>query len=161
MLRESSKSDGDIPVTVVADNRRAHHDYHIIEVIEAGIALQGTEVKSLRLGRVNLREGYAAVEQGEVFLYNVHISPYEEGNRFNHEPLRRRRLLLHRREILRLSGLTRQQGMTLVPMRVYFKRGRAKLELALARGKKLYDKREDLARKDAQREIERALRGKE
>ncbi len=145
---------------VVADNRRARHDYHILETFEAGLALTGTEVKSLRLGHANLREGYAAVSGGEVFLYNVHISPYEQGNRYNHEPLRPRKLLLHKEEIRRLIGLTREKGLTLVPLRIYFKNGKAKLEIALAKGKKLYDKREDIAKRDVEREMARALRGK-
>ena len=145
----------------VAENRKARHDYHIEETVEAGIALQGTEVKSLRLGQANLRDSYAAVENGEILMYNVHISPYTYGNRFNHEPLRTRKLLLHRAEIRRLIGRVREKGYTLVPLKIYFKRGKAKVELALARGKKLYDKREDIAKRDAQRDMERALRGKE
>lgn len=145
----------------VAENRKARHDYHIEETFEAGIALQGTEVKSLRLGQANLRDSYAVVEKGEVLMYNVHISPYPFGNRFNHEPRRTRKLLLHRAEIRRLIGRTREKGYTLVPLRIYFKRGKAKVELALARGKKLYDKREDIAKRDARRDMERALRGKE
>ena len=148
-------------IKTVAENRKARHDYHIEETIEAGIALQGTEVKSLRLGQANLRDSYAAVEKGEVLLYNVHISPYSHGNRFNHEPLRTRKLLLHRAEIRRLIGRVREKGYTLVPLKIYFKRGKAKVELALARGKKLYDKREDIAKRDARRDMERALRGKE
>jgi len=147
-------------IKVVTENRKARHDYHIEETFEAGISLQGTEVKSLRLGQANLRDSYARVENGEVILHNMHISPYEKGNRFNHDPKRQRKLLLHRAEIRRLIGKTQQQGLTLVPLKVYFRRGLAKVELALAKGKKLHDKREDLAEKDAQREIERAVRGK-
>lgn len=146
-------------IRVVAENRRARHDYFIEETIEAGIALTGTEVKSLRLGRASLQDSFARVENGEVFLYNMHISPYEKGNRFNHDPKRVRRLLLHKAEIRRLIGKTRQRGYTLIPLRLYFTgRGYAKVELALAKGKKLYDKREDIARRDAERQIAQALR---
>lgn len=145
-------------IKVIVENRKARHDYHIDEVIEAGLVLQGTEVKSIRGRRVNLKDSFARVENDEVYLYNVHISPYEQGNRFNHDPLRPRKLLLHRGEILRLIGLVREKGVTLVPLRLYFKRGRVKVELAVARGKKLYDKRRDLAERTANREIERAFR---
>lgn len=143
----------------VADNRKARHDYFIEESHEAGMELTGSEVKSLRNGRINLRGGYARVEGGEVWLYDVHISPYDQsGTYFNHEPTRRRRLLLHRREISRIAGLVDRQGYTLVPLRVYFKGRRAKVELGVARGKKLYDKREDIARREANRDIDRALK---
>lgn len=135
----------------IAENRKAYHDYHIEETLEAGIALQGTEVKSLRLGRVNLRDSFAKVERGEVFLHGVHISPYEQGNRFNHDPLRVRKLLLHKREIRRLIGKVREEGYTLIPTKLYFKNGRCKVELALAKGKKLYDKRDAIAKRDAER----------
>ena len=145
-------------IKVITENRKARHDYHIEETYEAGIVLSGTEVKSLRLGRANLTDSYAGVENGEVFLYNCHISPYDHGNRFTHEPKRKRKLLLHRREINRLVGLTQQKGYTLVPLRMYFTRGLAKVELALARGKRSYDKREDLAKRDTQRQIARALK---
>ncbi|NLM25898.1 MAG: SsrA-binding protein SmpB [Firmicutes bacterium] len=145
-------------IKVIADNRKARHDYHIEETIEAGIVLQGTEVKSLRLGRVNLRDSFAKISKGEVFLHGLHISPYEHGNRFNHDPLRIRKLLLHRREINRLIGRVQEQGYTLVPLRLYFKNGIAKVELALAKGKRLHDKRDALARKDAERRIERVLK---
>jgi len=145
-------------IKVVCENRKARHDYFIEETYEAGIALQGTEVKSLRLGRANLKDSHARVEKGEVWLYNMHISPYEQGNRFNHEPTRPRKLLLHRREIMRLLGSTEREGYTLIPLRVYFSPyGKAKVELALAKGKKLYDKREAMAKRDAQRRIEKAL----
>lgn len=156
-----TKAKGRDDIQVIAENRKARHDYFVEETFEAGIALQGSEVKSLRAGRVNLRDGYAQVVGGEVFLENVHISPYDQANRFNHEPLRRRKLLMHKREILRLQGALREKGYTLVPLRIYFKRGRAKVELGLARGKKLYDKRADVAARDAQREIARALRTKQ
>ncbi|WP_025773790.1 SsrA-binding protein SmpB [Neomoorella thermoacetica] len=146
-------------VKVVTDNRRARHDYFIEETYEAGIALTGTEVKSLRNGRANIKDSYARVENGELILHDMHISPYEQGNRFNHEPRRPRRLLMHRYEIQRLYGKVREKGLTLIPLKVYFnERGRAKVELALVKGKRLYDKREDIAARDAQREIARALR---
>jgi SsrA-binding protein len=144
-------------VKVVAVNRKARHDYFIDDVYEAGIALTGTEVKSLRAGKVSLRDCYAEVQNGEIFLFNMHVSPYEKGNQFNHDPLRTRKLLLHRQEIVRLLVRTQQKGYTLVPLRLYFKRGKVKVELGLARGKKLYDKREDLAKRDAQRDIERSM----
>ncbi len=148
-------------VKVVTENRKARHDYHIEETYEAGIALTGTEVKSLRAGKANLKDSYAQADNGEMYLFNMHISPYEQGNRYNVDPVRARKLLMHRAEINRLYGKVKQQGLTLVPLRVYFKRGRAKIELALARGKKTYDKREALAKKDAQREIERNMRAKD
>ena len=145
----------------VAENRKARHDYFIEESYEAGIALTGSEIKSVRGGRLNLRGGYARVVGGEVWLYDVHISPYEQsGTHFNHEPTRPRKLLLHRREISRIVGQVERQGFTLVPLRVYFKGRHAKLELGLARGKKLYDKREDIARREARRDIERAMKSR-
>lgn len=144
----------------VIDNRKARHDYHIKETMEAGLVLAGTEVKSLRLGKGNLKDAYAVVKNGEVWLNNFHISPYEKGNRFNHDPLRPKKLLLHRREINRLVGITKEKGYTLVPLKVYFKNGWAKVELAVAVGKKMYDKREDIAARDAKRAIERAMKDK-
>jgi SsrA-binding protein len=144
--------------TIVVRNRKARHEYHILETWEAGLVLQGTEVKSLRDGRANLQDAFARIDRGEVFLYNLHISPYEAGNRFNHDPLRPRKLLLHRREIRKLIGEVEQQGLTLVPLEIYFRRGRAKTTHALVRGKKLHDKREDLRRRDAEREMERAYK---
>ncbi|MQL50842.1 SsrA-binding protein SmpB [Desulfofundulus thermobenzoicus] len=147
---------------MVTVNRKARHDYHVLETYEAGIALTGTEVKSLRAGRANLQDSFARVENAELFLYNMHISPYEQGNRFNHEPKRPRKLLMHKYEIRRLLGKSREKSLALVPLKVYFNdRGKAKVELALARGKKLYDKREDMAARDARREMERAVRGKQ
>lgn len=144
---------------LVAENRKARYDYFIDETVEAGLSLTGTEVKSMRLGRVNLRDAHALIRNGECFLLNAHIAPYEGGNRFNHEPTRTRRLLLHRREIDRLYGRVRERGFTLVPLRVYFNdKGLAKLELGLGRGKKAYDKRRTTAERDAKREIARALR---
>ncbi|ABB14089.1 MULTISPECIES: SsrA-binding protein SmpB [Carboxydothermus] len=145
---------------IIAENRKAYHDYHILEKYEAGIALKGTEVKSIRLGRVNLRDSFARIENGELWLYNMHISPYEQGNRFNHEPKRPRKLLMHKREIMRLFGKTREKGLTLVPLKLYFKGNYAKIELGLAKGKKIYDKREEMAKRDAAREIEKALRAR-
>jgi len=144
----------------VATNRKAYHDYHIDERLEAGIALTGTEIKSVRRGMVSLRDSFARVEQGEVLLYNMNISPYEYGNRFNHEPRRVRRLLLHKAEIRRLAGKTQERGFTLVPLKVYLKRGIAKVELALVKGKKLYDKREDIRKRELEREADRAIKEK-
>ncbi len=139
-------------------NRQAFHQYHIFEVFEAGMVLRGTEVKSIRAGRVNLKDGYGMVKAGEVWLLNCHISPYEQGNRMNHEPLRSRKLLLHRQETRKLIGKTRERGMTLVPLRIYFRKGRAKCEIALAKGKKLYDKREKERRKTVERETRQAMK---
>ena len=138
----------------VADNRKARHDYFIDESYEAGIALTGSEIKSIRAGRINLRGSYARVVNGEVWMYDVHISPYDQsGKFFNHEPTRPRKLLLHRREISRILGQVERQGFTLVPLRLYFKGRRLKVDLGLARGKKLYDKRDDIAKRDAKRDI--------
>ena len=143
---------------VIARNRRARHDYHIEDTFEAGVALTGTEVKSLRAGRASLTDGFAQVSDGEVWLHNVHIPEYTQGTWTNHQPRRIRKLLLHRKEIDRMVAKTKEQGLTLVPLSLYFKDGRVKVELALARGKRTYDKRHDLARRDAAREVERALR---
>ena len=143
---------------VVARNKRARHDYHILETFEAGVVLTGTEVKSLRDGRANLADSSGLVRDGEVFLFNLHISPYERGNQFNHEPTRTRKLLLHKKEIRRLIGAVERQGLTLVPLELYFKRGFAKVALALAKGKKLHDKREDERKRDDEREMARAFR---
>lgn len=142
----------------VTENRKARHDYHIIETFEAGLALTGTEVKSLRAGRANLQDSFARVENAELLMYNMHISPYNQGNQFNHEPKRTRKLLMHKAEILRLLGKTREKGLALIPLKIYFKNGIAKVELALARGKKLYDRREDIAARDARREMDRAIK---
>lgn len=148
-------------VKVIAVNRRATHDYHIDDRIEAGLVLTGTEIKSIREGRINLREGYARVSNGEAWLSNVHIAPYEHGNRYNHEPLRERKLLLHRKEISELIGRVRQRGYTLIPLQVYLKHGKAKVELGLARGKREFDKRHAIADREARREIDRGLRERE
>lgn len=141
-------------------NRQARHDYHIEETYEAGVALLGTEVKSIRLGRANLKDSYASIEGGELFLHKCHISPYEAASRFNHDPLRPRKLLLHWREIHRLMGRVQEKGYTLIPLSLYAKEGKIKVELGLCRGKKLFDKREDLKRREAEREVERALRAR-
>lgn len=145
-------------IKLIAQNKKAFHDYFIEEKLEAGIALTGTEVKSARDGRVNLRDSYATIREGEMFLIGVHISPYDQGNIFNHDPLRERRLLVHKREARRLAGKIKASGYTLVPTRMYLKEGRIKVEIGLAKGKASYDKRETLAKKDAQREMDRAVK---
>jgi SsrA-binding protein len=142
---------------IIASNRKARHDYSILDVFEAGVMLTGTEVKSLRLGRASLLDGFATIDDGEIFLRNVHIPEYEQGSWTNHEPRRVRKLLLHKEEIDRLIGKTKESGLTLVPLSLYFSAGKVKVELALARGKRTYDKRQDLARRDADREVARAL----
>ena len=143
-------------IKIIAENRKARHDFTIYETFEAGIALTGTEVKSLRAGKANMKDSYAQVtRQAEVFVYNLHISPYDHGNIFNHDPLRSRRLLLHRAEINKLIGKVKEKGYALVPLKLYFKHGLVKMELALAVGKKLYDKRQDIAKKDQKREAQR------
>ena len=143
---------------IVARNKRARHDYHILETWEAGIVLTGTEVKSLRDGKANLSDSYAIVSGGEIFLLNLHISPYEQGNQFNHDPTRTRKLLLHKKEIRRLIGAVERQGLTLIPLDLYFKRGVAKVTLALGKGKKLHDKRAAERRREDEREMARAAR---
>ena len=151
-----------VSTKTIAENRKAFHDYFVEESMEAGIELCGTEVKSLRKGAVNLKDAWCTVDNGELFIKGMHISPYEQGNIFNRDPLRVRRLLMHRREIMRLYGLLKQQqGLTLIPLSLYFKGSRVKVQLGLCRGKKLYDKREDAARRDMKREAERAMRQKE
>lgn len=146
------------PIKIVAENRKARHDYFIHETFEAGLALVGTEVKSLRTGRANLKDSYASIVNGEIFVENMHVSPYDEGSIFNHDPLRRRKLLMHKAEIARLFQKTREKGFTIVPLKIYFKHGRAKMEVALASGKHNYDKRQTLHEKAAKREVERALK---
>ncbi|MFY9414375.1 MAG: SsrA-binding protein SmpB [Tepidanaerobacteraceae bacterium] len=144
---------------VLVTNRKARHDYHVLETFEAGIALVGTEVKSLREGKGNLKDSFAKVENGELFLYNMHISPYEKGNIFNRDPLRTRKLLMHKKQINRLAGRVQEKGLTLIPLKVYLnERGLVKVELALAKGKAIYDKREDIKRRDAKREVEKAFK---
>ena len=149
-----AKHDGKL----VAQNKKANHDYFIEETFEAGLVLQGTEIKSIRAGKVNLRDSFATVKQGEVYINNMHISPYEQGNRYNHEPTRARKLLLHRKQIDRLIGETQQAGYALVPIKVYIKNGFAKVLLGLGKGKKKFDKREDLKQKQAKRDMDRALK---
>ncbi len=145
-------------IKVVATNRKARHEYEIIETMEAGIVLTGTEIKSVREGKVSLKEGFAIIKDGEVWLMDVHIAPYTHGHRDNHDPRRPRKLLLHRREIDRLQGKLQEKGWTLVPLKMYLKNNRAKVELALVRGKKKYDKRKAIAKRDAEREMQRALK---
>lgn len=143
---------------IVATNKKAYHDYHIEETYEAGMALRGTEVKSLREGRANLKDSFARIDKDEIFLLNCHISPYSHGNIANHDPLRTRKLLLHRREIQRLIGKIQQKGYALIPLKIYFKNEKAKVELGLAKGKKAYDKREDIKKREAGREMEKAFK---
>ena len=145
-------------VKLVANNKKAYHDYFILETFEAGIALSGTEVKSIRMGKCSIKEAFVRVEKGEVFIYGMHISPYEKGNIFNKDPLRVRKLLLHRSEINKLLGKTKEQGITIMPLKVYLKGSLVKVEIGLARGKKLYDKRQDIAKKDQKREAQREFK---
>jgi len=147
-----------VETKTITVNRKAYHDYHILESLEAGIVLMGTEIKSIRSGRVNIRDAYAKPEAGELWLVNAHIASYQAASHFNHEPNRPRKLLLHRRQIDELAGMVTQKGLTLVPLKLYIKRGIAKLELGVARGKRLHDKREAMARRETEREIGRALR---
>ncbi|APB31108.1 MULTISPECIES: SsrA-binding protein SmpB [Vagococcus] len=146
---------------LIAQNRKARHDYSVFETFEAGIVLKGTEIKSIRQRRVNLKDGFARVRDGEAYLMNVHISPYDQGNIFNHDPLRTRKLLLHKKQIIKIGTEMKNPGVTLIPLKIYIKDGFAKVLLGLAKGKKQYDKREDLKRKDMNREINRALRDKQ
>ena len=148
------------PQHLIADNRKARHDYHLFETFEAGIVLLGTEVKAIREGRVNLKDSYGRVEHGEVFLYNVHISPYSHRGYATHEPLRRRKLLLNRAEIRKLIGKTVERGLTLVPVRMYFKNGRVKVAISVAKGKKNYDKRETIRRREVDRETRAMVKGR-
>ena len=153
--KPSSTEEG---IKIVVQNRKARYDYHALDTWEAGIALLGTEVKSLRNGKANLRESYARVDGNEVYLHNVHIGEYEQGNLNNHEPTRKRKLLLHRQEINRMRGQVEEKGLTLIPLKLYFKRGRAKVEIALAKGKREYDRRQDIAKREANRDLDRALK---
>ncbi len=152
-------ADKTAPHKIICENRKARHDYFVEEVYEAGIALYGTEVKSLRRGTVNLKDSYCSIHEGEIFAHGIHISPYEQGNIFNRDPLREKKLLMHRREILKLLGLTARGGYTLVPLSLYFSGSHVKVAVGLCKGKKLYDKRETDARRDADRQIERATKG--
>ena len=145
---------------LIANNKKAYHDYFIDETYEAGIALHGTEVKSMRMGKCSIKESFIRIENGEVFVYGMHVSPYEKGNIFNKDPLRVKKLLMHKYEINKLTGKIKEKGYTLVPLQVYFKEGKAKVEIGLARGKKLYDKRQDIAKKDQRREAEKELKAK-
>lgn len=151
-MRTMAKKSG---MKLIANNKKAYHDYFILETYEAGIALHGTEVKSLRMGKCSIKEAFIRVENEEVYVYGMHISPYEKGNIFNKDPLRVRKLLLHKSEIRKLLGKTKEKGMTLVPLKVHFKDSLVKVEIGLAKGKKLYDKRQDIAKKDQQREAQR------
>ena len=148
-------------VKTVAQNKKAYHDYFIIETYEAGIELVGTEVKSIRQGKLNLKDAWCSVDDGELMVNGMHISPYDHGNIFNRDPLRKRRLLMHKKEILKLFGLQKTQGYAIIPLSIYFKNGKAKVQVGLCKGKKLYDKRETAARRSAERDIERGMRGKE
>lgn len=156
----TDKTEREKAQTNIAENRKAYHDFHILETFEAGVALLGTEVKAIREGRVNLRDSFARLEGGEVFLYNVNISPYSHRGYADHEPLRRRKLLLHRSEIRKLIGKTVEKGLTLVPVRMYFKNGRVKLAVSLAKGKKEYDKRETIKRRETDRETRAAIKSR-
>src|SRR2546421_10439258 len=154
----AEKTERELAQDNIAENRKAYHDYHLLETFEAGVALLGTEVKAIREGRVNLRDSFARVDDGEVFLYNVNISPYSHRGYAEHEPMRRRKLLLHREEIRKLVGKTVERGMTLVPVRLYFKGGRVKVAVSLAKGKKDYDKRETIKRREVDRETRAAIK---
>jgi SsrA-binding protein len=143
---------------VVSDNRRARHEFEILEVVEAGVELSGTEVKSLRQGRANLADAFARVEEDQMWLYNCHISPYDHGNRFNHDPVRKRRLLMHKKQIVKLKSRIQEKGLTLVPLKLFFKGNWAKVDLALARGKLLYDKRQSITKRENQRQMERLVK---
>lgn len=159
--RKGIKQMSEKGIKIVSTNKKAYHDYFIEETYEAGIVLTGTEIKSIRAGKVNLKDSFARISQGAAYLHNMHISPFEQGNRFNHEPTRARKLLLHKYEIDKLIGLTKEKGYSLVPTKLYLKNGLAKVEIALAKGKKLYDKRATVAKRDADREIARVLREKQ
>ncbi|MBN8661013.1 MAG: SsrA-binding protein SmpB [Candidatus Melainabacteria bacterium] len=154
--QNEKKKDGDKPVyRTVADNRRARHDFEILETHEAGISLLGTEVKAIRAGKANLQDSHIRIEDGDLWLYNCHISPYDYGNRFNHEPTRKRRLLMHSRQILKLKATTQEKGLTLIPLKLYFKGNLVKVDLAVVRGKKLHDKRDTIAKRETKRQLDR------
>lgn len=144
--------------TTIAQNKKAYHDYFVLETYEAGIELVGTEVKSLRQGKCNLKDAWCSIDGGEIFVNGMHISPYDHGNIFNRDPMRKRKLLMHRKEIMKLFGTAKQDGLTLIPLSLYFKKGRAKVSVGLCKGKKLYDKRDVAAKKEAQRNIERGMK---
>ena len=143
---------------IVSNNKKAYHDYFILDTYEAGIELKGTEIKSVRKGSANLKDAFISIKNDEAFIENMHIAPYEQGNRFNHDPLRTRKLLLHKKEIRKLQKEVKENGLTIIPTKLYFNTSKAKVEIALAKGKKLYDKRQDLKAKDAKRDVERALK---
>ncbi|MEE0965549.1 MAG: SsrA-binding protein SmpB [Bacilli bacterium] len=143
---------------IVSNNKKAYHDYFILDTYEAGIELKGTEIKSVRKGSANLKDAFIRIKNDEAFIENMHIAPYEQGNRFNHDPLRTRKLLLHKKEIRKLQKEVKENGLTIIPTKLYFNTSKAKVEIALAKGKKLYDKRQDLKAKDAKRDVERALK---
>lgn len=157
---KSGEKDGKPPLKTIADNRRARHEFEVLETIETGIELAGTEVKSMRQGKANLQDSHARIEDGEVWLYNCHISPYDHGNRFNHDPVRKRRLLLNKREILKLKSKIQEKGLTLIPLKLYFKANWVKVNLGLCRGKRLYDKRQTITKRDADRQIERLVKSR-
>jgi SsrA-binding protein len=158
-VKKTTKDDKPFFKTV-ADNRRARHDYEILDTLEAGIALYGTEVKSIRAGKANLADAFVKVEDGELWLYSCHISPYDFGNRFNHEPLRKRRLLVHKKQILKLKSNMQEKGLALIPLKMYFKGHLVKVDLALAKGRKLYDKRENIAKKETKRDLDRLTKSR-
>lgn len=145
-------------IKMISDNRKARHDFHILDTYQAGIELMGTEVKSMRHGTVNLRDSFARIDKNEVWLHNMHVSPYEYGNRSNHEPLRKRRLLMHKKEILKIQAKMKEKGLTLVPLKIYFKGNWVKVDLALARGKRVYDKRQAIAKREGKRQLERVMK---
>jgi SsrA-binding protein len=145
-------------IKVIAENRRARHNYELLEFFEAGIELAGTEVKSMRQGKANLQDSFARIDNGELWLFNCHVSPYDHGNRFNHDPIRKRRLLMHRREISKIKARMQEKGLTLVPLKLFFKRNWVKVDLALARGKHLYDKRESIAKRETKRQLDRLVK---
>ncbi len=158
MTQDASAGSKDGGEKLITSNRKAHHDYHILETLEAGIALRGTEVKALRAGRANLKDSYVDMRDGEMTLVGVHISPYEAGNRYNHEPERPRKLLLHKREILRFGQKAREKSLTIVPLRMYFKGGNAKVLIALVKGKREFDKRDTISERESKRAVDRALK---
>lgn len=157
--QEAAKPAKDV-IKTVADNRRVRHEFEVLETIETGIELAGTEVKSMRKGLANLQDSFAKIEEGEVFLYHCHISPYDHGNRFNHEPNRKRRLLLHKAEIRKLKSKVQEKGLALVPLKMYFKGNWAKVSLGLCKGKRIYDKRDTITKRDVQRDVDRAIKGR-
>ena len=156
--KSAAGKDAKPTLKIVSDNRRARHEFEILEVVEAGISLSGTEVKSLRQGKANLADAFARVEEDQMWLYNCHISPYDHGNRFNHDPIRKRRLLMHKKQIVKLKSRIQEKGLTLVPLKLFFKGNWAKVDLALARGKQLYDKRQSIAKRENQRQMERLVK---